>query len=177
MKLPLSRKAALRSSNQASAKSPHTAAGFALIEAAVSMMLIGVLLGCAFTTDSQVLRILKRGKESSHATQMLQERVEQLRTSLWDEVTDPAKLANIAAPATATSVNLPGVTETIFVEPLVNPSNLSASCVRTPSGGVTTSGTVLTNEKSVKVTMSVRWPSQGGIRTRGMVTIITNGGI
>lgn len=184
MKHSLSRKPALRpsdnTSNEATSAatgSRHTTSGFALVESVVSMVLISVLLGCAFTTDTQVLRILKRGKESSHATQMLQERVEQLRTSLWDELTDPAKLANIAAPATATSVNLPGVTETIFVEPLVNPSNLSASCVRTPSGGVTYNGTVLTNEKSVKVTMSVRWPSQGGIRTRGMVTIVTNGGI
>lgn len=177
MKLPLSRKAALRSSNQASAKSPHTAAGFALIEAIVSMMLVSVLLGCAFATDAQVLRILKRGKESSHATQMLQERVEQLRTSLWENVTDPAQLAFVVADPTATAVNLPGVTETIIVEPLVNLSNLSASCVRTPAGGVTPNGTVLTKEKSVKVTVSMQWPSQGGVRTRGMVTILTNGGI
>lgn len=184
MQLSLSRKLVRRSSNRspneathATVKPLHTAAGFALVESVVCMMLISLLLSCAFTTDAQVLRILKRGKESSHATQMLQERVEQLRTSLWDEVTDPAKLANIAAPATATSVNLPGVTEVITVEPLDNPSNLSASCVRTPSGSVTHSGTVLTNEKSVKVTLSIRWQSQGGTRARGMVTILTNGGL
>ena len=184
MQLSLSRKPALRSSDHIPNDATPTAvgalnprSGFALVEAVVSMALIGVLLGCAFTTDAQVLRILKRGKESSHATQVIQERVEQLRTSLWEEVTDPAKLANIPVPATATAVNLPEVTETITVEPLVNPLNLSATCVRTPAGAVTYSGAVLTNEKSVKVTMSIRWPSQGGIRTRGMVTIMTNGGI
>lgn len=184
MQLSLSRKLVGWSSNLSPKEATppvtglrRTAAGFALVESIVSMALIGVLLGCAFTTDAQVLRILKRGKESSHATQMIQERVEQLRTSLWDEITDPAKLANIPIPATATSVNLPEVTETITVEPLVNPLNVSATCVRTPAGGVTYSGTVLTNEKSVKVTMSIQWPSQRGIRTRGMVTIMTNGGI
>ncbi|MHA3771187.1 type IV pilus modification PilV family protein [Verrucomicrobiota bacterium sgz303538] len=154
-------------------------AGFALIESLMGMVLVSLMLSCVFAMNSQVLSLLKQGKESTYATQMLQERVEQLRTSLWDEVTDPAKLTNILTPATATSVNLSGVTETIKVEPLVNPGGVSIVCVRSPSGTVTASGTAaaFANEKTVKVSMSVQWASRSRVRERGMVTVLSNGGI
>ena len=141
------------------------------------MVLVSLMLSCVFAMNSQIAGLLKQGNESTYATQMIQERVEQLRTSLWDEVTDPAKLTNVAKPATATSVNLPGVTETIKVEPLVNPGNVSIVCVRDPAGTVTTTGTAFPLEKTVKVTLSVQWASRSRVRERGMVTVLTTGGI
>jgi hypothetical protein len=159
----------------------HAGAGFALVESVIGMALISLLLGSIFALDSQILLLLKQGKESSHATQMIQERVEQIRTSLWDEVTDLAKIRNVMAFETATSVNLPGVTETVKIEPLVSSTVRSFTCVRSASGNVsgaiTGSDLTFTAERSVKMTVTAQWTSYRRVRTREVVTILTNGGI
>ncbi len=154
-------------------------AAFALIESIIGMGLVSLILSCVFAMNAHLLGLLKQGKESTYATELIQERVDQLRTSLWDEVTDPARLANVIAPVTETATNLPGVTETITIEPVVNATNISARCVRTPgtSGTVTSSGTVLTAQQSVRATIFVQWTSRGRARSRGTVTILTKGGI
>lgn len=151
--------------------------GFALIDAVIAIALVSVTLGCMSALNMHMLGTLRLGKESTYATELLQERVEQMRSALWDEVTDAAKLSNVLRPATITATNLPGVTETIDVEPLPNPSNLKVRCVRNAAGSISASGGRLTSEQSVKVTVSARWDSHNQTRSRGVVTILTNGGI
>lgn len=151
--------------------------GFALTEALIALALFSMLLGCVFTAEAQVMRLLREGKQSTYATELMQERFEQLRSGLWESVTDPVKLSSAVSPATATATNLPGVSERITVEPLVNPDNLRVTCARSAAGEITSAGLAISQVQSVKLTMSVQWRSYGRLRQRGMVTILTNGGI
>jgi hypothetical protein len=150
---------------------------FALVESVIGMALISVMLSCVFAANTHLLGLLKQGKEGTFATQMIQERMDTVRSALWDQVTDPARLAAVIGPATVSEGSLSGVTETITVEPLVNPTNLSGQCVRTPAGTVTSSGSVLTGEQSVRVTVTVKWNSKHRARVRAASTVLTNGGI
>jgi hypothetical protein len=151
--------------------------GFALVESVVGLALVTMMMGCVFGLNAQLLRLLKDGKESAHATQLLQERAEQLRGSLWDQVTQPERLKTLAQGAPSTLVNLRGATEKIVVEPLDGAGTVKAQCDRSESGAVTASGVSLSSYQSVKITLQVKWNSRRGIRERGMVTFMTNGGI
>lgn len=152
-------------------------AGIALVESVIAMALVSLMLSFMFATNAHLTGLLRQGKQSTYASQMIQERVETLRSALWDQVTDPAKLATLLQPATVTASSLPGVTETIKVEPLVNTANVSGQCVRVPGGNVASSGAVLTSQKSVKVTLSTRWVARDRVRERVSTTILTNGGL
>src|SRR5215218_3365629 len=72
------------------------AAGFALVESAVAIALLGLMLGFMFATNAHLLGLLKQGKQSTFATELIQERVEQLRTSVWNDVTTPSNLVFLA---------------------------------------------------------------------------------
>ena len=169
---------AMMKPNRLSPLAHQSQAAFTLVDSVVGMMLVSVLLSCLFAANTYLLGLLKQGKESTYATQIIQERVEQLRTALWDSVTDPAKIVHIASPATATATNLQGVTETITVESLINPATSRVCAIRAPSGATTISGTALDTERSVKVTVRVEWESRHHrIRSRESVTLLTKDGI
>jgi hypothetical protein len=151
--------------------------GFALAESMVAMALVSLMLSGLFAMNGRLLALLKQGKESTYASQIIQERVDGLRIGLWDEVTDATRLANtVLSGPTVTATNLPGVTETITIEPLAGTNN-PITCVRSPSGTVTKSGNALTSERTIKATVTVRWKSQNRIRERAAVTVLANGGI
>jgi len=154
------------------------AAGFALVESAVAIALLGLMLGFMFATNAHLLGLLKQGKQSTFATELIQERVEQLRTSVWNDITTPSNLVFLAdqSQSRLTSVNLPGVTETIRIEPMVNPTNVAITCLRPVTGTTTVTGPVLTTEKSIKVTVTMQWQGSKRTRSRGISTIITNRG-
>jgi hypothetical protein len=151
--------------------------GFALVESMIGMALVTLTLGCMFAANAHVLSLLGQGKEATFATQMIQERLSALRGALWDQVTDPAKLSQLLTPATVAGGSLPNATEMIKVEPLVNTTNVSSQCNRTPTGTVSSSGPIFTSQQSVKVTVSVQWNSRHKTRTHAATTVLTNGGI
>jgi hypothetical protein len=152
--------------------------GFALVESMIGMALVSLTLSCLFAANAHLLGLLRQGKEGTFATQMIQERMDSLRGALWDQVTDPAKLAQqLLAPATVAGASLPGATETIKVEPLANTTNISGQCVRIPGGTVSSTGSILSSRQSVKVTVSVQWNSRHRARTHAATTVLTNGGI
>jgi type II secretory pathway pseudopilin PulG len=156
------------------------AAGFALIESVIGVAILTLVLGCVFAMNAHILGLLKQGKESTFATELIQERIEQLRTGNWTQVTDPAYLRNAVGGRTTTATNLPEVTETITVEPRDNPSNLSISYTRNPDNTVSpasATGSDLTTQNSVKVTVDIQWKSRGRTRRRSMVTVLTRDGI
>jgi hypothetical protein len=151
--------------------------GFALVESMIGMALVCLTLGCMFAANTHVLGLLRQGKEAAFATQMIQERVSALRGALWDQITDPAKLAQLLTSSTVAGGSLPNATETIKVEPLLNATNVSSQCQRIPTGTVSSSGPILTSLQSVKVTVSVEWSSRHQTRMHSATTILTNGGI
>jgi hypothetical protein len=158
---------------------PNKSAAFALAEVVVGMALIIVVLALLFTLNGQLLGLLRQGKHSTYATQLIAERVEQLRTAAWEAVTIPAnlegalKFGSINGSATATGSNLPGVTEIIEIEPYDNPAGDKIGCVRTPAGVQPATGTGFPNETLVKVKISLKWKSGKRDRERQFVTVMS----
>lgn len=158
-------------------KSHSFRSGFALVESVIALTLVALMLSCVFAANAHFLGMLRQGKENSYATHMIQERVDSLRGVLWDQLTDPAKLAQILAAQTVTSTNLGGVTESITIEPLESAIPTSSRCVRLPNGTVSSTGGAFTTLPSVKVTVSAQWNSRHRARTRSTTTVFTKGGI
>jgi hypothetical protein len=157
---------------------PNKSAAFALAEVVVGMALIVVVLALLFTLNGQLLGLLRQGKHSTYATQLIAERVEQLRTASFDAVTLPDYLEgalkkSINGSATATGSNLPGVTEIIEIEPYDNPGGVQIGCVRTPAGVQPATGTGFPNENLVKVKISLKWKSGKRQRERQFVTVMS----
>jgi hypothetical protein len=54
---------------------------------------------------------------------------------------------------------------------------VSGQCVRIAGGTVSSTGSILTDRQSVKVTVSVQWSSRHRTRVHAATTVLTNGGI
>jgi hypothetical protein len=156
-----------------SAKAPD--AGVALAEVVVGMALILIVLGMVFAMNGQLLSLLNQGKQSTYATQLIAERVEQLRTCGWKRLTTPDLLKDelaIVQRDTATAVNLPGVTEIFQVEPYFAPAGRFVRVVRTNTS-TQQSGVEFDEETLVKLTITVQWKSGKRQRERNFVTVIS----
>jgi len=149
-------------------------AGIALAEVVVGMALIVVVLAMIFAMNAQLLSLLNQGKQSTYATQLIAERVEQLRTSTWSALTKPTVLQSVltAELPTATESNLPGVTEIFHIEPYNAPAGRKIECIRTGSS-VQATGVVFDNEPLVKLTITVKWTGGKRQRERSFVTVMS----
>jgi hypothetical protein len=150
-------------------------AGIALAEVVIGMALILIVLGMVFAMNGQLLRLLNQGKQSAYATQLIAERVEQLRTCGWKRLTTPSLLEDEVAVVqrdTATSTNLPGVTEIIHIEPYYSPAGRFVHLVRS-AAGTTPSGVAIDGETLVKVSITVQWTTGKRQRERNFVTVIS----
>lgn len=151
-----------------------SSAGMAMVEVVIGMALLLMVLAMLFAMNGQLLSLLNYGKQSTYATQLIAERVEQMRTS-WEAVTLRANLkANLdKESATATESNLPGVTETITIEPYHNPAGRKMECVRTADGPQDPTGVDFPDEKLVRVKISVKWKTGKRERERQFVTMMS----
>jgi hypothetical protein len=154
---------------------PHpNASGFALAEVIMGMALVVLVMGMLFAMNGQLLGLLRQGKQSTYATELIAERFEQLRTATWEAVTVPANLESVLKLGnTATASNLPGVTEVFTMEPYDNPTGLKFQCVRTPAGVQTPTGAGFPNADLVKVTIALKWQSGKRLRERQFVTVMS----
>jgi hypothetical protein len=150
---------------------------FALAEAVIGMALVVLVLGMLFAMNGQLLSLLRQGKQSTYATELIAERVEHLRTAAgtdWDSMTIPGNFQSaLRLGNTATETKLPGITEEFTVEPYDNPSGLRMHGIRPPGGVATVTGTALPNTTLVKVTIAVKWKSGHRNRERQFATVMS----
>ncbi len=157
--------------------------GVTLVESLIAASLLALFLAAVFSVNGRNLQLLKSGKESLSATTVLEERLEQLRTGRWDEVTRPAYLSTILSTASGSGANLSSLSEQIVISayPVPNPAVATNKVTRSSSGTVTTvsSNASLPMEKSVRADIRVTWigPPNGRTRVREVSTIIANGGL
>ncbi len=145
-----------------------------MIAIAVSVIALAGL----FAAAGQATRIVRSGKEIASASQMLQQRLETFRyTPPWTNITTDAGMRTLITTATATATNFANATETFTVEPY--PAGGTPLVItRTPAGALSTTGSDLSSQRCVKLTVSVSWTGIGNIqRTRQMSTIVTEGGL
>ena len=126
---------------------PRPDAAFTLIEVLVAMMLSVLALTAFYASSGQAIRIVKSGKETTLASQLLQERIEALRAApLWTSVTTSTGVSAVINSATLTAANFPDATETVTIASY--PAGGTPIVVtRTPAGTITTSGASLSAQK------------------------------
>ena len=158
--------------------SARRCAAFSLVEVVVAMMVTVIAITAFYASAGQALRLMKAGKETVLGSQMLQQRIEALRSApLWTSVTTPAGLGSVVSAVTLSAANLQGATETFTVTSY--PSGGTPIVVtRSPTGTRTTSGPSLSAQSCVKLTVQVNWTGVGNVaRSREMSTIVTKGGL
>ena len=163
---------------------------FTLVEVMVAMTLILFALAGIYTMQAQSLQIVQSGHDSSTASQVLQQRLEQLRLNSYDTV---AKASGLTALMTGTA----GATQSESVmtavknfqesvkisryarpgvSPAPAPSNFTVirSANSATSSGVATD---LTAESQVKAQFVVTWTDRTGSHRREFSTVFSRGGV
>ena len=87
-------------------------AAFSLVEVVVAMMITVLAITAFYASAGQALRVMKAGKETVLASQLLQERIEGIRSApLWTSVAAPDRLKIAVAGSTQSGANLQGAGE------------------------------------------------------------------
>lgn len=155
--------------------------GFSLLENIFACAVICLFLAGTFTANSQSMSILRMGRDAAGASQVLQQRIEQLRIANWQAITSPLWIRdNILSKDADGSANLQGVVETVSITPY-NGTTTATNLFTRSSGTAAANGmnTSLVSESAIKVTWSVTWSGlpQGRIHNRQNVAILGLGGV
>lgn len=163
------------------------ATGFTLVEAVFAAALIAFFLASVFALNSQGLSILRSARESASASQILQERVEQLRIANWQQVTDSSYLLGNGfygkrGDAADGLANLTETTRVSLFDPdtlQVDPNADQIFVARRGGQSILNSDNPdLTNERMVRIDVSVMWTGTGDrARVRETTLLMSQGGI
>ncbi len=172
-----------------------TDAGFSVLEAAAAAGIIAIVLTSLFSFNSTCITLVRNSKESAEAMLSDQERVEQLRSCNWSEVTDSLYwpdtvnntsywLTNIVNTATQAGGSLGNATEIIRVTENGFLQGASASyfeVTRTTTGASITAQNNpvnLVTARMLKIDITLNWTTLGGrTRTRTSTATIARGGL
>ena len=161
-------------------------AAFTLIETLVALAIGALAIGGAMSINTQQLRLVKATREASAASHSLQERIEQIRTATWTQITDATYVSQTLFSTLPRSIApLENYRETITLKvwPERAPSNPGPvlSVLKTPNAlaHIVSSGAGIADERLVKVDVQIRWGGSNGSRQhlRELSTIVSNGGI
>ncbi len=154
---------------------------FTILESVIACGIIAVSLGGVFVLNSQTMSILRMSRDEASASQVLQQRVEQMRIANWQRITNPTWLRdNILNVSADGSETLAKLVETVTVEPY-NSATASTNLF-TRSANVqaaSTSNTSLLGEDAIKIVWSATWIGIPNNRThtRQTVAILGKGGV
>lgn len=170
---------------------PHPRQGaFTLIDVMGSVLVIGLALVALVTTNGRAMTMLKASKQAAVASKCLQQRIEQIRTYNYSEVTDSQAMQDLYATPPLPSVELPGFAEQVTVSAFTpattsgatspGPASPYIQITRDNNGHVTlaSDNQSLISQPEVRVDVQITWPGPGGTnRTRQTSVIIANGGV
>ena len=151
---------------------------FSLIESLVAIGISIIALTGFYGSSGQAMRVLRSGRQTVSASQILQERIETFRTTTrWSSITTPQGITALVTNATSSAANFPAVTETFTV--VAYPTAGTPIVVtRSANGTITSSGSTLATQSGVKLTVQATWTGNGTTsRTRQLATILTSGGL
>jgi type II secretory pathway pseudopilin PulG len=158
--------------------------GFTLLDALVACGIMAFSLAAVTSTHGWCLKTLRATHDESAASQVLQQRVEQLRIANWQRVTSPTWIRdNILNVAADGAYMLPNLSEAIKIEainssattPPVNKFTRANYLAAADPANVST----MVFENTAKITWTISW---NGVpiektRTREMVFILAKGGV
>lgn len=152
---------------------------FTLTEILVTLALCVTALTVFYAAAGQAIRLVRAGKETASATQLLQQRMESFHSKrLWTDGISPEDLKSLVASQQPAVVNLPGAEESYTVTDY--PSGTSMFTVtRGSDGTITTSGSAFSDsQKCVKVEGRITWTGVWKIsRAHIQSTILSRGGL
>ena len=163
--------------------------GFTVLEAAISGAIILLFLTSLFALNSNMMHLLECASEAANASQDLQQRVEQVRLSDWQQISNPTWVQANFFITNESAVNLPGMKETITVAPYCPPSATpsnnspgSFTVTHASNGAVTLSPagygpTTLLSQQMLQVSVTITWPSWNRSQSRALSTLISQWGI
>jgi Tfp pilus assembly protein PilV len=98
-----------------SARKDH--AGVTIVEVLLSAVLIFIGLGSIFEMNTHSIELLRATHLTAASTQMLQERVETIRSKAWPEISNSTALAILMKTPTQSEIEMsaPALTETITI--------------------------------------------------------------
>ncbi len=132
-------------------KGMSRAGGFTLMEAMVATMILGLVLVSVLAITSQSYRYLSDIRLTARSSQVLQQKMEDIRLLSWSQVQ--------SLPATFTD---PNDTEEIFT------GGIAMSPYDSYNGATTVA----------KVTLTVTWANQSGqVRTNKLSSLVSSGGL
>jgi hypothetical protein len=154
--------------------------GHTLVEGIIAAGISALYLGSLFTMNASSMGTIKMARESSCASQVLQQRVESLRIANWHDVTDATWLRDNLLNADAAGTDqLKSVSETLLIEPYGSGTNGNTQLTR--SGGVASivNSVPLLAENAVKVTWTINYVGAPNARnnSRQTVAILAKGGV
>ena len=158
-------------------------AGFSLAEAVVSVAVSMIGLGGVMMMNAQQLKLVSSTRESNAASWALQDRLEQLRNTSWDNMTNAETLKTALSHVPDCARMLPNYKERITLVKSSEASSASASKLvieRSANGEAKTisAGSGIATGVEVKVDVLVSWSSKGGrTRERSYTSVISDSGI
>ncbi len=162
-------------------KTLHRTGGFSLLENVFACAVICLFLAGTFTANSESMSILRMGRDEAGASQVLQQRIEQLRIANWQAITGSTWIRdNILNKDADGSANLQGVIEGISITPYNGLTTATNQFSRTLGTATANGGnSSLIAESAIKVTWTVTWSGlpKGRIHTRQNVAILGLGGV
>lgn len=150
-------------------------AGFSLIDGIVATAIVALGFTGLYASCSQCLGILREARELNGAQQLVQARVEQLRTCTWAQLTDPIYLrANCLSAPQSTSLLSGRATEALTVNAAPGALTPAIRVQRTAGG---TTSTISTNASVAaadlaQVQVTLNWTSPRGNRARTLSSTI-----
>jgi Tfp pilus assembly protein PilE len=165
-------------------------AGFTLVDVLGAVLMIGIGLTALITANTRTMMMLKSAKQAAIASKCLQQRIEQIRTFNWTQVTDSGSVQDLYSTPPLPSVELPGFAEQIIVSAFT-PATTSNSTSPQPlapwiqvtrdvNGNVAlvSDNQNLTDGPEVRVDVQITWPGPGGTtRMRQTSVIVADGGV
>lgn len=156
----------------------------------VAMCLMLFALVGIYTMQAQSLRIVQSAHDSSAASQVLQQRLEQMRVTAYDTVATASGLTTLmngTAGATQSEQAMTAVKnfqETVklsrYPRPGVSPTPVPATITVTRSGNTATSSGVTTDlsaESQLKAQLLIAWTDRQGSHQREFTSVISRGGL
>ena len=146
--------------------------GFSLLECVFALAVVACFFSGLYGLNSQCLLTLNAGREALAAQQCLRDRVEQLRSCTWAQITDANYLKNnILCSSADSTVNLASPSETVTVN--AYPTTISPPIKITRVNGVATtvtSNAAMASQELVSVQVSLSWTGARGRRARTQST-------
>lgn len=155
--------------------------GFTLLDSVLACAMLALALGAVFTVSSHALQTLRLAKDETVASQVLQQRLEQLRIANWQRVSDPTWLRdNILNVEADGGFGLAALKETVAIVPY-NSTSVNGN-VFTRQNYLAAAGagnTDLLAERTVRIQWTLDWNGVPKNRPhrREAVIILAKGGV